>query len=205
MRKVLGFTPKPVAWLVGMGVGWTLLTTLRLTLFGSSVNYFTNWDAILYSVFFILVPRELDFLLSGPTLHVGALVAILSTVIFSYGSTVFEDAIREHGAATVHTVNIFVHILPWPLTWLYIVRYVVPEGSVAYARAVILWGAFMPSLILPMIYMRSYDARAKYGTELPVFWIWTVSLCAIAFSTVSLCAWYRMFLPGLWAGKPVGI
>lgn len=186
--------PKRWPWFL-YGLGWTVLLSIRLSVGGSSINFFTNWDALLHAVFFVLVPRPLDLVVGPAVTHIGGLVAILSTVIFIYGSDVFRDAIDDHGPLIVHPVNILIHIVPWFVSLFYAwaeIRPVVATQSPRIVRETLLWGLLLPSLLLPVAYMMHYDVQAKYGTTLSLTWIWIVSLSSLALSAGVLDALLRV-------------
>lgn len=184
----------PRRWI---GIAWTVFLILRLTVGGSSINFFTNWDALLYAVFYTFCPRSLDFMFIVPVVNVGGLVAILSTVIFVYGSTVFETALEEHGEVEVHILNIIIHILPWLISLYYAVFHV--QMPREYAHDAIVWGTLLPSLLLPLAYMGNYDPQEKYGTQLPMASIWLVSFASVFANAAFLELVYRRHRPGSWA------
>lgn len=153
-------TPKTTApvQILMLAVTYLVTTLLRLIMGGSSLRFFTNWAAILHVVLMGLLYYQFQQpLILTIGLFLSMFVAILSTVVFIWGSGVYRQVSEEYSWPIVMAVNAWVHYFPL-FPYLYLRLFQIKKAEMSG----VIW-----CLTLVMAYSLFFDMQNTYETACP--------------------------------------
>lgn len=190
-------------WAIGVYglVAASLAIAARATTDSGSYTYFTNWIYTIHAGTCIIafLPKEYrDAVYSRlwlTSMDLSVAVALLSSYIFLYGSSTYDEAVENNGETTVTLYNVAVHLLPATIylclvPWVHAVPSKYADGLNYKCSFPKRWFSHVWALLVSSFYLLVREVDEVYGTSAPVWTVFSLGIGAVFLSDLITQRWY---------------